>query len=121
LNKFPIRFLQSSSVDGTDDEGRQVAEEQADGSVSLKVWISYFRSGGNLCLLFFMLLVLVISQAIISGSDYFVSYWTNQEDQRINNMPTMFTTMECLYIYGVLIIAVVLVGYFHRLFYSGKC
>lgn len=95
--------------------GRIGAEEQAEGSVSLKVWGSYFLAGANALVLFLMVIVLITSQVITSGSDFFVSYWTQQEYLRFFGLPTLLSTFECLYIYTGFIVAVIIVSYCHTL------
>ena len=96
-----------------------VEEEQGTGNISFNVWKSYFLSGENVLLLTLLLIVIITSQVIISGNDYFVNYWTQQEALRSNNQPTRFTENESLYIYGALICLVILVNcsYFFYLFF----
>lgn len=57
-----------------------------------------------------MVFVMLLSQIVCSGSDYFVNIWTQQEYLRSINETTTLTTYECLYIYGALIVGVVIVG-----------
>lgn len=86
---------------------KEVAEEQAEGGVSPTVWKKYFCAGASPASLFVLFVVLILSQIVCSGSDYFVNIWTQQEFLRTANKPTTFTTNECLYIYGALILLVV--------------
>lgn len=102
-------FLQESA-DPEEPESKQMAEEQAEGGVSGRVWWEYFRAGSTLMGFSFMVFVMLMSQVVCSGSDYFVNIWTQQEYLRSTNQTTMFTTYECLYIYGALIIGVVVVS-----------
>lgn len=97
-------------ADGLGATGRITAEEQAEGSISFKVWSSYFRSGTNIVVLMLMILVLVTSQVITSGSDFFVSFWTQQEYLRYLDLPTRFSTFDCLYIYAGFIVGVIIVS-----------
>ena len=91
-------------------ECKETAEEQAEGGVSGRVWLEYFRAGSSLMGFSFMVFVMLVSQVVCSGSDYFVNIWTQQEYLRSTNQTTILTTYECLYIYGVLIIGVVVVS-----------
>lgn len=59
-----------------------------------------------------MCLALIISQIIVSGSDYYVKFWTQEEYNRGKSKPTVFSTYENLYIYSALIFAVILVSNF---------
>lgn len=93
-----------------DEKNDENAEDQAMGRVSSRVWKKYFLAAGSILSLSIMVFVLIVSQVVASGSDYFVNVWTQQEYLRLNNQTTILTTHECLYIYGVLIIGVVLVS-----------
>uniref|UniRef100_A0A336LRH9 CSON001220 protein n=1 Tax=Culicoides sonorensis TaxID=179676 RepID=A0A336LRH9_CULSO len=83
------------------------AEQQAEGGVSFYVWKSYFKAGASILLLILLVLVLLGSQAVTSGSDYFVNIWTQQEYLRYHNQTTEYTTYDCLYIYTGLIVGVI--------------
>lgn len=74
-----------------------------------KVFVEYFRAGASIPALLCFMLFLVFSQVVTSGSDYFINIWTNQEFLRTQNEETFFTTNQGLYIYGTLIVAVVMV------------
>lgn len=52
------------------------------GEISKKTYTDYFLAGGNLCSLVFLALIFAMAQIAVSGSDYWVSYWTNQETLR---------------------------------------
>lgn len=58
-----------------DDDVKETAEDQAQGGISFRVWRKYFGAGGNFCILFLLFSVLIVSQVVTSGSDYFVNYW----------------------------------------------
>ncbi|XP_058060711.1 probable multidrug resistance-associated protein lethal(2)03659 [Anopheles bellator] len=112
--------LRGSSV--ADHLGRQVAEDQAEGSISWRIWTTYFLSGGNILMLLFTLLMLLLSQAIVSGSDYFVTYWTRQEEKRLVDEDAVHTsTVDFLYTYGVIIIGVVVFTIFRGYLFFNIC
>lgn len=91
-----------------DNEGRQ--EENSETQISFyKVFWQYFRAGASLCVLISIVLFLIFSQLVTSGSDYFVTFWTNQEFIRLKGGETVFSTTDGLYIYGFLILAVMAV------------
>lgn len=87
----------------------QDAEEQADGGVSIRVWRKYFGAGGTLFTLTLTVFIMIFSQVVVSCNDYFVNFWTQQEEIRSKGGDTMLTTTQCLYVYGALIIGVVIV------------
>lgn len=78
-------------------------EAQADADISLRVWKKYFSAGGNTCRFIGLIFVLILSQVLTSGSDYFVNIWARQEDLRQQNKPYTLTTNQCLYINAILI------------------
>lgn len=75
----------------------------------LQVFWQYFRAGASVAVLLGFVLFLIFSQVVTSGSDYFVTFWTNQEFLRLHGADTVFSTTDGLYIYGALILAVVAV------------
>lgn len=65
--------------------------------------------------------MLLFSQVVTSGSDYFVNYWTQQEDRRVHNLPTPLTQFEYLYVYGALIAGVVTVCFLRGFMFFNIC
>ncbi|XP_037896202.1 multidrug resistance-associated protein 4 [Glossina fuscipes] len=114
---------QSRNSENADAEltDKIAAEEQAGGGVSLRVWNAYFRAGSTLVGLSFMVFVMLLSQIVCSGSDYFVNIWTQQEYLRSINETTILTTYECLYIYGALIVGVVIMTIFRGFLFFKVC
>ncbi|KAJ8684206.1 hypothetical protein QAD02_019998, partial [Eretmocerus hayati] len=49
----------------------------------------YFKAGGSYCLLIFYFIVVILTQLSTSGTDYWLGYWTNIEDERrkVENRP----------------------------------
>lgn len=74
-----------------------------------KVFFEYFHAGASVSILLFIVIFLLFSQFITSASDYFVTFWTNQELLRLQGEETLFSTTDGLYIYGFLILAVITV------------
>ncbi|XP_062556045.1 ATP-binding cassette sub-family C member 4 isoform X2 [Armigeres subalbatus] len=104
-----------------EDLGRTVGEDQADGTLALRVWSTYFRAGGNVVLLLFTAFMLVFSQMVVSGSDYFVTFWTRQEELRIRDLPVPYTTEDLLISYGIIIIGVVTFTIFRGYLFFNIC
>ncbi|KAM7362920.1 CF transmembrane conductance regulator isoform 2-T6 [Cochliomyia hominivorax] len=100
---------------------KEQAEEQAEGGVSGRVWLEYFRAGSSFMGFSFMVFVMLMSQLVCSGSDYFVNIWTQQEYLLSNNQTTVLSTYECLYIYGALIIGVVIMTTFRGFLFFKIC
>lgn len=57
-------------------------EESSKGKIKGNVGINYLRAGGSTCKIIFVALLFLITQAIASMSDYFVGFWTHQEEMR---------------------------------------
>lgn len=57
-------------------------EEIVTGKLSNQVFIRYFRKGGGIITLVLLVMNFVLSQVVISGGDYWLSYWTNLETAR---------------------------------------
>lgn len=74
-----------------------------------KVFFEYFRAGATIPVLLFLILFLIFSQFITSACDYFIKIYTSQELLRLQDEETLFTTTEGLYVYGFLIVAVIVV------------
>lgn len=91
-----------------ESESRQ--EEKSETRIPFyKVFWQYFRAGANVSVLISIVIFLLFSQLVTSGSDFFVTIWTNQEFLRLLGEETLFSTTDGLYIYGFLILAVVVV------------
>ncbi|KAL7728495.1 hypothetical protein ACLKA6_012510 [Drosophila palustris] len=111
-----------NSTDQADDEDEEEqAEAQASGGVSGRVWYEYFRAGSTFLSFSFMVCIMLLSQVVCSSSDYFANIWTQQEHLRSQEEPTSFTTFECMYIYGGLIIAVVVMTTFRGFLFFKTC
>ncbi len=59
-----------------------VEESRSTGSVSFSIYWQYFTSGGGIISIFFLILSCLITQALFSGSDYWLSIWTNASQHR---------------------------------------
>lgn len=107
-----------ADADQDDDE---LAEAQASGSISPRVWYEYFHAGST-CLSFsFMVCIMLMSQVVCSCSDYFSNIWTQEEHRRSQGETTSFTTFECIYIYGGLILGVVIMTTFRGFLFFKTC
>lgn len=65
--------------------------------------------------------MLLFSQLVTSSSDYFVNYWTQQEDRRLHGVATVLTQYQCLYIYGGLILGVIAVCFLRGYMFFNIC
>ncbi|KAH8278513.1 hypothetical protein KR018_004323 [Drosophila ironensis] len=114
------KSLDSTHLDEDADE-EALAEAQASGGISPRVWYEYFHAGSTLISFSFMVFVMLMSQVVCSSSDFFANIWTQQEHQRSQGEATSFSTYECMYIYGALIIAVVIMTTFRGFLFFKIC
>ncbi|PNF15053.1 Multidrug resistance-associated protein 9 [Cryptotermes secundus] len=63
-----------------DEEAEENAELIAKGKLKASVYFKYFQSGASSLILILLVLILIIGQMASSGADFWVTYWTNQEE-----------------------------------------
>ncbi|KAM8705738.1 hypothetical protein ACLKA7_010097 [Drosophila subpalustris] len=97
------------------------AETQATGGISSRVWYEYFSAGSTFLSFSFMVCIMLLSQVVCSSSDYFANFWTQQEHLRFQGEPTRFSTYECMYIFGGLIVGVVIMTTFRGFLFLRTC
>lgn len=78
-------------------------------------------AGGNLFLLLFTAFILVFTQVVVSGSDFFVTFWTRQEERRIRDLPVDYSTIDLLIVYGIIIIGVIAFTIFRGYLFFNIC
>ncbi|KAL9698307.1 hypothetical protein quinque_001748 [Culex quinquefasciatus] len=64
-------------------EDNQNIEMSSKGTVQGSVLLNYVRCGANPFIVFGLLLLFIATQIAASGADFWVAYWTSQEEQRI--------------------------------------
>jgi len=71
------QFVQTPSAKSeTDEDTPQVQEEfMASGSISSKTYWKYYKSSKSLCSFIMLAIGFVLSQGLISFSDYWLGYW----------------------------------------------
>ena len=62
---------------------KEVKEQRSIGSVKASVYTKYFTSGGGWTNLIFLIFMNISCQALYSGSDIWLSYWTSKEELKI--------------------------------------
>lgn len=79
----------------------------------------YVRSSGSLCQIVLAILLLLLCQTLCSGADYWVTFWTQQEERRNSTFveDDLFDTNVAIYIYTAIIVAVLVVTLTRSLFY----
>ncbi|XP_076166864.1 ATP-binding cassette sub-family C member 4 [Ptiloglossa arizonensis] len=77
--------LSINSGNSKDDESdpQETEELMAKGSISKAIYWKYFRAGGSILMILSFMCTLILGQLGSSGSDYWVAYWTRQEEIHI--------------------------------------
>ncbi|XP_044598198.1 probable multidrug resistance-associated protein lethal(2)03659 [Cotesia glomerata] len=112
----------TNEIEQNQMEPAEVEEFRSRGSIGGHVYSSYYKAGGNCCILFIIMLLFVFSQLAASGSDFFIAFWVNLEQGYSNNfsfskllsMSNQTTYSEddrdiCIYIFaGLTVLTVVM-------------
>ncbi|XP_063913156.1 probable multidrug resistance-associated protein lethal(2)03659 isoform X2 [Zophobas morio] len=99
------------------DLPKEVKEQRGVGTISKKVYLHYFRMGGSYLFPLFVFTTFLLTQICASGVDYFLSFWVNLEQKRLEDQQTVndtesyrvefeesfFTSDNLLCLYGSLI------------------
>lgn len=109
-------------------------EGSSKGQVKGSVFLNYFHAGGNICVLTIIALFFVLTQFCASSADYWVSFWTRQEEMRhdlsvrqnltiemysaaqndtiMDNVesPNILSTELCIYIHAGLVLGIFIIG-----------
>ncbi|XP_076650867.1 ATP-binding cassette sub-family C member 4 isoform X2 [Halictus rubicundus] len=75
----------NNSKDEDESEPQETEELMGKGSISKSLYWRYFRAGGSILMILGFILSLILGQLGSSGSDYFVAFWTKQEEMRVKN------------------------------------
>jgi len=65
-----------------EEEVQKNVEESSKGKIKGNVAMNYLKAGGNIFKITFVFFLFLLTQAIASASDYFVGFWTHQEEMR---------------------------------------
>jgi ABC-type multidrug transport system fused ATPase/permease subunit len=84
--------------------GGMVKEDLAKGNVPLSTYIAYFRAGASVLLAFILFQLLVVGEASLVCTDWYLSRWSLQtpEDQRWIGHPAIFLSLAL----GTLVVSV---------------
>lgn len=142
LNSDASKKTEKDSEDtSSEHETQKNVEEMSKGKVKGNVGLNYLRAGGNSCKIAFATFLFLLTQALASLSDFFVGFWTHQEEMRkfyatlnttdIDNSTLTHlndTTVDILeenliasdllvYIGGSLIVALFIIGIYRSIYF----
>ncbi|XP_032678118.1 multidrug resistance-associated protein 4-like [Odontomachus brunneus] len=93
-----ISSIAHSDIDDMNYEKNNLdGETMMHGYMSSKVYRKYLHYGGNYFVLFMLLICFIISQIATNGNDYWVSYWTNLEEERHSEGTADYVTVSHKY------------------------
>lgn len=79
--KASTSSIRETNLSATDEDkicGNKMEPNEEDekfSSVSMNVYLSYFSAGGNICKISFFFFAFILTQALATGGDYWISYW----------------------------------------------
>ena len=86
-NQSPEMSIHSgNSKDEDDVEPQETEELMAKGGLSKSLYWKYFRAGGSILMILSFVVALILGQLGSSGCDYWVAYWTRQEETYIKSV-----------------------------------
>lgn len=74
--------ISNESEEPEEFEKQTNEEEMSKGKIKGNVTINYLKSGGNMFKILFAAFLFLLTQAICSMSDFWVGFWTQQEEKR---------------------------------------
>lgn len=113
LSESMSSIVECIEKNDTDAQKDEFEEQSSKGKVHGSLSLQYLLGGGNLLFVTIVIFLYLFAQIAASGADYWVSYWTKQEDlarlyqlnqTREDYTEPKFSTETCLYIYGGIII-----------------
>ncbi|KAL3283218.1 hypothetical protein HHI36_006367 [Cryptolaemus montrouzieri] len=83
INKRKKKFSIMEKTDDIQDEPVVESETLNKGSISSRVYKTYLKAGGNYYIEMFLSIFFIVAQISASGADYFITYWVNLEQKRM--------------------------------------
>lgn len=123
-------------------EDKEEEEEMQKGAMGFKIFYRYLSQAGNCLTIPSLVLLLIVSQAVTSGFDYWVSYWNQLEALRddIENNKTapiknehhffsflqydqngLLSTSNSIYIYGLLLVLCMAINFLRATSFVATC
>lgn len=123
-------------ADETEIAQPENVEQMSKGKVKGSVAVNYIKAGSNYFILFFLLVMFLLTQVIVSLSDYWVAFFTNQEELRdyyraqlvenndgetnstlLNNIDSLVSRDTCIYVHGSLVIGIFVIAIVRSIFF----
>ncbi|XP_043593268.1 probable multidrug resistance-associated protein lethal(2)03659 isoform X2 [Bombus pyrosoma] len=122
-----LSSLKSSATEKEDPA--EVAEARTKGKVSGKVYASYFKAGGNWCIVATIAMLCALAQTLASASDFFISQWVNMEEKYVNETKDgivedwrgPISRDVCMYVYTGLIVSTIIITLIRSVTFFSTC
>ncbi|CAG9767682.1 unnamed protein product [Ceutorhynchus assimilis] len=94
---IPEAILAEQEQDSEEEEEREIKmkdlqEESSKGKVKGNLFLKYCQAGGNICFVFMVFLLYLLTQAAAMCVDYFVTFWVKTEEYKTINFSLNSTT-----------------------------
>ncbi|VVC32376.1 ABC transporter type 1, transmembrane domain,ABC transporter-like,P-loop containing nucleoside triphosphate [Cinara cedri] len=130
------------NLDGDFPQPNENTEIRSSGRVLKNVYMTYVTAGGSICKIGLLLFVYFLCQILITGSDYWISYWVNKEEYAFRQINISILVNEtsamvndtfnliiipsddrftCIMVYSVLIILMIVINIIKSLINVSVC
>ena len=132
-NEEKVLEFDSSAEVVSEQEQEDVAEYRTSGSMSIKIYLSYFKAAGSVCILVLVFSLAIMMSTVINVGDFFLSYWVSWKERKDNNLLEYNMEKEVeesglgyddywyIYVYSGLVSATVIVVYLKHLMFITMC
>lgn len=108
------------------DRPVEVKEKRSVGTLSKRIYLCYLKAAGNYCLSAFILILFILAQTTASGTDVFVTFWVNLEQDKMRNVTidgiySFFTATNCIYIHSSFIVFLIVITITRSLSFFKVC
>ena len=131
--KKPTEAIENGGDAKKDIAAQMNLEQTSRNKVQGSLLMQYLKSGASPCNLLILFVLFVVTQMLVSSFDWFVSFWTRQEEMRTvlgKNLTSVeeemiadepLATETCLYIHGGLVLSLFVIGLIRALSFYSVC
>ena len=117
----------------SEQEQEGFAEHRTMGSMSKKVYLSYFQAVGSIWMLALVFILVILMPTVLNAGDYFLSYWVASKEESDNklleyNLKNKIEESSLsphdywyIYVYSGFVAATVVVVFFKHMMFIGMC
>ena len=123
------------TIDLLSEEDREgFAEHRTMGSMSKKVYLSYFQATGSAWMLALVFILAILMPTVLNAGDYFLSYWVSSKEENDNNNLLKYNLKRevdksnlgsddywYIYVYSGLVAATIVVVFFKHMMFIVMC